>query len=102
MSKQAHDNEGNAIHIGKAIQQLLNSYHLKSKFDETNLVGSWERLVGKSIARRTKKVFIRNKVLFIELTSPAMKHDLTLHKAHILDIFRKEFGEDIVREIVLM
>lgn len=89
-------------HIGQAIQQLLNSYQLKSKFDETNLVSSWERLVGKSIAKRTKKVFIRNKVLFIELNSPAMKHDLNLHKSHILEIFHKEFGKDVVNEIIMM
>ena len=92
----------NAVHVGAAIRQLLNSYHIASKFDEANLVTSWERLVGKPIAKRTKKVFVRNKVLFVELDSPSMKHDLNMHKAHILDIFKKEFGSDIITEIVLM
>ena len=63
-------------HIGQAIQQLLSEFHIKSKFDEANLVASWERLVGKPIAKRTKKVFVRNKVVFVELESPSMKHDL--------------------------
>jgi predicted nucleic acid-binding Zn ribbon protein len=89
-------------HIGTAIQQLLRSYHIKSKFDEASVVVSWERLVGRPIARRTKKVFVRNKVIFIELDSPAMKHDLNLHKARILEIFQKEFGQDAVGDIVVM
>lgn len=93
---------GDAVHIGQAISELLSSYHIKSKFDEANLVGSWERLVGKPIAKRTKRVFIKGKVLFIELESPSMKHDLNMHKTQILEIFRKEFGDDIVKEIVLM
>ena len=42
--------------IGEAIRNLLNSYNLTNRFDETNIVTSWERLVGKPIARRTKKV----------------------------------------------
>ncbi len=93
---------GDAIHIGQAINKLLSSYHLKSKFDEASVVGSWERLVGKPIARRTKKVFIKNKVLFVQIESSSMKHDISLHKTHILEIFQKEFGKDTIQEIVLM
>ena len=91
-----------AIHIGDAIQELLKSYRIKNKFDEANLVTSWERLVGKPVAKRTKKVFIRNRVLFVELDSPSMKHDLNLHKGQILENFQKEFGKDILGEIVIM
>lgn len=88
--------------VGDAIRDLLNSYQLTSKFDEANLINSWERLVGKPIAKRTKKVFIKNKVLFVEFDSPSMKHDFTLHKTHILDLFKKEFGAQIISEIIVM
>jgi predicted nucleic acid-binding Zn ribbon protein len=100
MAKRSYSNE--VQHIGQAIQQLLKDFHIKSKFDEANLVASWERLVGKPIARRTRKVFVRNKVVFVELDSPAMKHDLNLHKVQILEIFRKEFGKDAVGDLVIM
>jgi predicted nucleic acid-binding Zn ribbon protein len=102
MANDPKNNEGNTIHIGQAIQQLLNSYHLKAKFDETNLVTSWERLVGKPVAKRTKKVFVRNKVLFVELDSPSMKNDLSLHKKQIIEVFQKEFGPDIIKEIIII
>jgi predicted nucleic acid-binding Zn ribbon protein len=92
----------NTQHIGQAIQQLLKSYHIKSKFDEANLVSSWERIVGKPVARRTRKVFVRNMVLFVELESPSMKNDLNLHKSQIIELLQKEFGPDVVKEIVLM
>ena len=95
------DNSG-AVHVGDAIKQLLKQFHIDAKFDEANVVSSWERLVGKPIARRTKKVFIRNHVLFVELTSPSLKHDLNYSKSNILELFQKEFGKDVIREIVLM
>lgn len=98
----AKDNEGNTMHIGQAIQKLLSTYHIKAKFDEANLIGSWERMVGKPVAKRTKKVFIRNKVLFVELESPSMKDELSFHKRHLLELFQKEFGTDIIGEIVIM
>jgi predicted nucleic acid-binding Zn ribbon protein len=95
------DNSG-AVHVGDAIKELLKQYHIDTKFDEASVVASWERLVGKPIAKRTKKVFIRNHVLFVELTSPSLKHDLSYSKSNILELFQKEFGKDVIKEIVLM
>jgi predicted nucleic acid-binding Zn ribbon protein len=88
--------------IGQAIRNLLNSYRLTSKFDETSLINSWERIAGKPIAKRTKKLFIKNKVLFVELDSPSMKHDFSLHKAQVLELFKKEFGSGIITDIIAM
>ena len=98
MAKNQHD----AVHISQAIQALLKSQHLKPKFDETNVVASWERILGKAIAKRTKRIYIRDKVLFVELQSPSMKHDLSYHKGQMLELFKKEFGDAVVAEIVLM
>jgi len=81
---------------------MLNSYKLTAKFDEASLLGSWEKIAGKPIARRTKKLYIRNAVLFVELDSAAMKHDFSMHKGQVLRMLQQEFGEKVVREIVVM
>src|SRR5258707_5586572 len=98
MSKNPHDIQ----HIGDAIKSFLKHYHLNPKFDEANVVASWEKLVGKPMARHTKRIYIRNKVLFIELDSPSMKSDLSFHKNHLLKTLETEFGKDVLKEIVLM
>lgn len=88
--------------VGQAIRDMFSTYRLSNKYDEANVLDSWERLVGKPIASRTKKVFIKNKVLFVEFDSPSMRHDFSLHKAEVLNIFRKEFGDDVINEIIAM
>lgn len=88
--------------IKDAIRDLLNSYHLESKFDEAQVVASWERLVGVPIAKRTRKVFIKNKVLFVEFKTAAMKSDFLLHKAKVLELFRKEFGQGVLNDIAIL
>ena len=98
MPKEHHS----AIHISQAIQELLKTQHLKPKFDEANVIASWERIVGNAIAKRTKRIYIRNKVLFVELQSPSLKHDLGYHKKDMMDLFKKEFGDGVVGEIVFM
>jgi hypothetical protein len=88
--------------VGQAIRNMLSSYKLTNKYDEANILGSWERLVGKPISKRTKKIFIRDHVLFVEFDSPSMRRDFSFHKTHILELFRKEFGEGVITEIVAM
>ena len=88
--------------VGQAIRDMLSSYRLNTKFDEANIIGSWERIVGKPIARRTKKLSIRNSVLFVEFDSPSMRRDFSFHKQQILSMFKSEFGEGVITEIVAM
>ena len=88
--------------IGKAIRDLLNTYRIDSKFDETNVVASWERLVGKPIAKRTRKVFIRSKVLYAEFDSPSIRQDFSFHREQVLLLFQKEFGQDSIKDIVIL
>jgi predicted nucleic acid-binding Zn ribbon protein len=102
MDKRRNKSKGEIQPVAEAIRQLLNSYQLTSKFDEASLINSWERLVGKPIAKRTKKVYIRNKVLFVEFDSSSMKHDFVIHKTKVLDLLKKEFGDQVVTEIIIM
>ena|SRR3989337_4407387 len=88
--------------VGQAIRDMLNTYRLTNKFDEANIIESWERIVGKPIASRTKKIYIKNKVLFVEFDSPTMRHDFSLHKAAVIELFRKEFGAGVITEIIPM
>ena len=88
--------------VGDAIRGLLNSYRLETKFDEANLLASWERLVGSPIAKRTKKVFVKDKILFVEFKSPSMKNDFLLHRSKVLEVFQKEFGAHVVRDIIIL
>lgn len=88
--------------VGEALQDLLHTYRIKDRFDEKSVLASWERLVGKPIAKRTKKLWLRNSVLFVEFDSPTIKSDFSFHKTKVIEIFQKEFGAGAVKEIVIM
>lgn len=88
--------------VKEAMQDLLNSYRIKDRFDEANLIASWEKIMGGPIARRTNKIFIKNKVMFVELKSAPLKHELNGSKSKVLTLFRQEFGHDIVNEVIFM
>lgn len=102
MAKYYNNRKSQTTSVGDAISDLLQQYHIQEKFDEKRLVHSWKKLMGATIANRTSKVFIKNKVLFIELTSAPLKKELSMSKDKIMSIFEKEVGKDIIKEIIFM
>jgi len=88
--------------LKNAFEEMLQTYRLKEKFSEKSLISSWERLMGKTITSRTEKLFIKDKTLFVELNSAALKHELNSSKDKILKIFEEEFGSRIIEDIVFL
>jgi len=88
--------------ISDAIDNLLNTYKINGRFDEESLISAWGEIMGKPIANRTKKLFIKKDVLFVELTSAPLKHELNLSKDKILNNFKEHLGKVVVSEIVFL
>lgn len=88
--------------LKQAIELLLHTYHLKEKMAEVDIVNSWEQLAGKAVANRTKEVFIRNKKLYIRLTSASLRNDLAMAKASIIELVNERAGKELVEEIILL
>jgi len=55
------------ISLQQAIEKYLNITQLDKKAKISLLLHNWEKIVGKTIAKRTLKVYYRNKVLYIKL-----------------------------------
>jgi hypothetical protein len=58
--------------------------------------------MGTPIAKRTKRVFVKDRKLFVELNSAPLKHELNLSKRMILDIFDQEFGQKMLDDIIFI
>ncbi|MDH3710509.1 MAG: DUF721 domain-containing protein [Cyclobacteriaceae bacterium] len=101
-NKRNRNRKSNLSTFSESFNELLQTYRIEKKFDATQLVSSWERLMGPTIAKRTKRVFVKDGKLFVELTSAALKQELTLSKLKVLDIFEREFGKKMLDDVVFI
>lgn len=79
---------------------MLDTYKLRGKFDEKKLINSWETMMGKPIAKRTEKMYIKDKVLFVKLNSAPLRQELTMSKNKVLDILHRDFDKDMVIDVL--
>ena len=88
--------------LKEAIDQMLQVYKIKRRFNETAVIASWPQLVGKSVANRTKELFIHDKKLFLRIESSVIKNELMLMRTQIIDKINDEAKSIIVEEIIFL
>ncbi|GHE54296.1 MULTISPECIES: DUF721 domain-containing protein [Roseivirga] len=101
MRKSEKGRKGQPESLGDAIQEMLKSFRIEEKFNEANLVNSWEKIMGAPIAKRTTKVYIRDKKLFVHINSAPLKHELSMSRDKILVLIARELGSSIVNEVII-
>ena len=82
-----------------AINAMIDNYKIRGKYDENRLIASWEEMMGKPIAKRTEKIFIKEKILFVKLNSAPLRQELTMSKSKVLEIIHHQFSKELVEEV---
>lgn len=88
--------------LKEAIEQMLNVYKIKRRFDETAIVSAWPQLVGKSVANRTKELFIRDKKLFLRIESSVIKNELVMMRTQIIQKINDDAKTELVTDIIFL
>lgn len=91
----------NTQKLGEVIRDYLKESNLEKKLNEIQLINSWEEIVGKEIARRTEKIYIRDNKLFVRFTSSVVRNEMLLHRETIRTRLNEQAGEELIKEIVL-
>jgi len=88
--------------IKEAIEHMLNVYKLKRKYEETSVVAHWSDLMGKSVANRTKEIYIRDKKLFLRMESSVIKNEIQIMHSQIIEKINEKAGTVLIEEIIFL
>lgn len=87
--------------INDVISESLREMKIDRKLKEVNLISQWEQLMGKTVAVRTNKIFIRSGVLYIHVTSSILKNELLMMRNQIKERLNESAGEILIESIVI-
>ncbi len=90
---------GETTSFHNAFKQFLKEKNLSGSYQQRQLMANWERTMGKPIAARTKKLFFQKNTLFVELTSAALKDELTRSKVSVQERIREQYPTLELEEI---
>jgi len=88
--------------LKEAIEQMLQVYKIKRRYDETGIIAAWPDLVGKAVANRTKEIFISDKRLFLRIESSEIKNELLMIRSQIIEKINKEANSVVIEDIIFL
>ena len=91
----------NEVSLGDAIKDMVNTYHIKDKLSQSNIVINWEKIIGKTIAQYTRNIYVKDHKLFLTIDSAALKNELNYSKKKIIEIINKEAGYELIKEVII-
>jgi len=78
----------------------LKEQHLDKPLNEKRLIEAWPLVLGNNIVQYTSDLKIKNRVLYVSLTSSVLRHDLFLSREKIKNSLNKQVGVDVIVDIV--
>jgi predicted nucleic acid-binding Zn ribbon protein len=92
--------KSNTQRIGDVLKSYIEENKLDGKLSELDLIKSWEEVMGKTVSRYTKNLFIHNKVLFVDTSSPIIRTELLMMKEEIRSRLNETAGSEVIKSIV--
>jgi hypothetical protein len=86
--------------LSDVIRQVLREQHLDRPLNEKRLIDAWPIVLGNNIVQYTSDLQIRNRVLYVSLTSSVLRHDLFLSREEIKNSLNKQVGVEVIVDVV--
>jgi predicted nucleic acid-binding Zn ribbon protein len=93
--------KSNTQPLGEVIRDYLKALDIDKKLMEVRLMESWPNVVGLAIAKKTDKLYIKNRVLFVYLNSSIVRTELLRIRESLPKALNERVGAKIIDEVVI-
>lgn len=87
--------------VGEIIDQLLKENNIDQQFNEQKVVYLWPEIVGQGINRYTTKRWVKNGVLYLHISSAALRNELMMSRSQLIKHINEAMGNKIIHDIVI-
>ncbi len=90
------------VTLKEAMQLFLDSSkRIKMKVYQTKVATIWKQSMGVTITRYTSELKVRNRKLYIVITSAPLREELSYGKEKIKQMVNEELGETYIEEVII-
>ncbi len=88
--------------MSEAINKMLEDSNWKYRYQVTKLKEDWEQLMGKTVAKHTDNIKIKDGKLYIYTNIAPLKNELSYNKHLLVAKINQHFGELFIKDIVVL
>lgn len=85
--------------LDEVLRKFLREEGLEVPLQQKRLIDAWEVVTGNIVSRYTAEKFIRNQTLFVKITNPALRQDLSMMRTQLVKRLNEHVGSFIISDI---
>lgn len=93
--------KNNTENVSGVILQYLRETGLETPLNEHRLIQAWGTVLGPAVSKYTKDLKIYNQVLFVTISSAAMRNELMMRRTELVSRLNSHVGAQVITQIVL-
>lgn len=86
--------------LGQILKEVIERWGLRGHVEAVRIIETWATLAGPQINRATDSAWVRDRKLYVRLTSAAWRHTLHLQREQWCARLNEALGAPLVDEIV--
>ena len=87
------------LQIDDILQMVLREQGLETPLLQKRLIDQWETVTGNIVARYSEEKYIKNQTLFVKITNPALRQDLTMMRQQLVKRLNESVGALVIVDI---
>ncbi|MEE0992060.1 MAG: DUF721 domain-containing protein [Bacteroidales bacterium] len=99
--KKRGPSEAKELPLQNILQSWFDNHEIAADFNEQDIINVWEELTGELIKKLTQKIYVKDKVLFVEVGSPALKQELMMIRNDLKNRLNSKLGKATVKSITI-
>jgi fumarate hydratase class II len=82
------------------VRQVLREQQLDGKLNDKHLIEAWPIVLGQNISKYTTELSVKNRTLYVSLSSAVLRHDLFLSRHEIKTALNRHVGTEVITDII--
>ena len=89
----------NVMTLAEVINMHLRQNGLETPLLQNRIIDAWDTVAGEFIGKYTSDKFIKNQVLFVKITNPALRSDLSMMRTRLVNNLNQAVGSRVIVDI---
>lgn len=85
--------------LGDLLRQFIRNEGLETPLLQKRVVDAWDAVTGRTVAQYTAEKFIKNQVLFVKITNPALRQDLSMMRLQLTRRLNESAGATVISDV---
>lgn len=87
--------------VGNVVLRMLQAYGIQDQYYEARAKQLWQEMMGIHIGQYTQNVYVRNRKLYLTLSSAALRQEMNFSKDKIKHYINEGIGKDFIRDVIV-